>query len=43
MITLIDAYSRVEKQHGGLLQYNDEALLKVLKMGAVTSQELCRR
>lgn len=40
VITLIDAYNRVESNTANFFQYNDEALLKVLKMGAVTSQDI---
>ena len=40
VIKLIVAYNRVESNTANFFQYNDEALLKVLKMGAVTSQDI---
>lgn len=36
----MDAYNRAQSNTANYFQYNDEALLKVLKMGDVTSQDI---
>ena len=40
VITLVDAYNRVQSNTANFFQYNDEAILKVLKMGEVTPQNI---
>ena len=40
VISIIDAYNRVQSNTANFFQYNDEALLKVLKMGDVNSQDI---
>lgn len=40
VISIIDAYNRAQSNTANFFQYNDEALLKVLKMGDVTSQDI---
>lgn len=40
IISLIDAYNRVQSNTANLFQYNDEAILKVIKLGAATSQDI---
>lgn len=40
IIGIIDAYNRVQSNTANFFQYNDEAILKVLKMGDVTSQDI---
>ena len=40
VISIIDAYNRVQSNTANFFQYNDEALLKVLKMGEVSSQDI---
>lgn len=40
IISIIDAYNRVQSNTANFFQYNDEAILKVLKMGAVSSQDI---
>lgn len=40
VISIIDAYNKVQSNTANFFQYNDEAILKVLKMGDVTSKEI---
>ena len=40
VIGIIDAYNRVQSNTANYFQYNDEAILKVLKMGDVSSQDI---
>lgn len=40
VMSLIDAYNRVQSNTANYFQYNDEALLKVLKLGDVSSQDI---
>lgn len=40
VITQIDAYNRVQSNTANYFQYNDDALLKVLKLGDVSSQDI---
>ena len=40
VVSIIDAYNRAQSNTANFFQYNDEAILKVLKMGAVTSQDI---
>lgn len=40
VISIIDAYNRVQSNTANFFQYNDEALLKITKMGDVTSQDV---
>ena len=40
VISIIDAYNLAQSNTANFFQYNDEAILKVLKMGAVTSQDI---
>ncbi len=40
VITEIDAYNRVQSNTANYFQYNDDAILKVLKLGAVTSDDV---
>lgn len=40
VISIIDAYNRAQSNTANFFQYNDEAILKVLKMGSVTSQDI---
>lgn len=40
VISEIDAYNRVQSNTANYFQYNDDALLKVLKLGDVSSQDI---
>lgn len=40
VISIIDAYNRAQSNTANFFQYNDEAILKILKLGDVTSQEI---
>ena len=40
VITQIDAYNRVQSNTANYFQYNDDALLKILKLGDVSSQNI---
>lgn len=40
IISIIDAYNRVQSNTANFFQYNDEAILKVLRLGDVTSQDI---
>lgn len=40
VISIIDAYNRAQSNTANFFQYNDEALLKVIKLGDVTSQDI---
>lgn len=40
VLSLVDAYNKVQSNTANLFQYNDEALLKVSKLGDVTSQDI---
>lgn len=40
VITLVDAYNRAQSNTANFFQYNDEAILKVLKMGDVKPQDI---
>lgn len=40
VIGIIDAYNQAQSNTANYFQYNDEAILKVLKMGDVTSQDI---
>lgn len=40
VVSIIDAYNRVQSNTANYFQYNDEAILKVLKMGDVSSQDI---
>lgn len=40
IITQIDAYNKAVSNTANLFQYNDDALLKILKMGAVTAENI---
>jgi len=40
VISLIDGYNRVQSNTANYFQYNDEALLKISKLGDVTSQDI---
>lgn len=40
IISIIDAYNRVQSNTANFFQYNDEAILKILKMGAVTTGDI---
>ncbi len=40
VISLIDAYNTVQSNTANMFQYNDEALLKVRKMGNVSSKQI---
>lgn len=40
VISIIDAYNRVQSNTANFFQYNDEAILKILKMGAVTTGDI---
>lgn len=40
IITQIDAYNKAVSNTANLFQYNDDALLKILKMGAVTAEDI---
>jgi len=40
VITEIDAYNKVQSNTANYFQYNDDAILKVLKLGDVTSQDI---
>lgn len=40
VISIVDAYNRAQSNTANYFQYNDEALLKVLKMGDVSSQDI---
>lgn len=40
VISIIDAYNRAQSNSANFFQYNDEALLKILKIGDVTSQDI---
>lgn len=40
VITGIDAYNRVQSNTANYFQYNDDAILKVLKLGDVSSQDI---
>ncbi|MEY8355247.1 phage portal protein [Lachnospiraceae bacterium 54-53] len=40
VVSIVDAYNRVQSNTANYFQYNDEALLKVLKMGDVSSQDI---
>lgn len=40
VVSLIDAYNKVQSNTANMFQYNDEALLKVWKMGGVDSKEI---
>lgn len=40
VITEIDAYNKVQSNTANYFQYNDDAILKVLKLGDVTSQDV---
>lgn len=39
-ISIIDAYNKVQSNTANFFQYNDEAILKVLKLGDVSSQDI---
>ncbi len=40
VMTLIDAYNTVQSNTANMFQYNDEALLKIRKMGNVTAKQI---
>lgn len=40
ILSLVDAYNRVQSNTANLFQYNDEAIMKVTKLGDVTSQDI---
>lgn len=40
IISIIDAYNRVQSNTANFFQYNDEALLKVIKMGDVSTNDI---
>jgi len=40
VVSIVDAYNRVQSNTANYFQYNDEAILKVLKMGDVRSQDI---
>ncbi len=40
VITMIDAYNKVQSNTANYFQYNDDAILKVLKLGDVSSQDV---
>lgn len=40
IVSIVDAYNRAQSNTANYFQYNDEALLKVLKMGDVSSQDI---
>lgn len=40
IVSIIDAYNRAQSNTANFFQYNDEALLKVLKLGDVSSQDI---
>lgn len=40
VLSIIDAYNRAQSNSANLFQYNDEAILKITKMGAVTSSDV---
>lgn len=40
VVSIIDAYNRAQSNTANFFQYNDEAILKVLKMGDVSSQDI---
>lgn len=40
VITEIDAYNKVQSNTANYFQYNDDAILKILKLGDVTSQDV---
>lgn len=40
VITEIDAYNKVQSNTANYFQYNDDAILKVMKMGDVSSQDI---
>lgn len=40
VVTLIDAYNKVQSNTANYFQYNDDAILKVLKLGEVSSQDI---
>ncbi len=40
ILTLVDAYNRVESNTANFFQYNDEAILKVMKIGDVKPQDI---
>lgn len=40
VLSLVDAYNKVQSNTANLFQYNDEALLKVSKLGDVSSQDI---
>lgn len=40
IISVIDAYNRAQSNTANFFQYNDEALLKIFKLGQVTSQDI---
>lgn len=40
IVSIADAYNRAQSNTANYFQYNDEALLKVLKMGDVSSQDI---
>lgn len=40
VISIIDAYNRAQSNTANFFQYNDEAILKIMKLGDVTSQDV---
>lgn len=40
VVSLVDAYNKAQSNTANLFQYNDEALLKVSKLGDVSSQDI---
>lgn len=40
VISIIDAYNKVQSNTANFFQYNDEAILKVIKLGDVSSQDI---
>lgn len=40
VVSIIDAYNKAQSNSANMFQYNDEAILKVLKMGDVTAKDI---